>query len=59
MAKKDQEKPEFIAKLKEKKYQVDVTFSDGKVRFMYGDDPVVLETYARSVGAKILKVTKL
>jgi len=49
---------ELREKLEEKKYQVDVEV-DGKVRFMYGDDPVILENYAKSIGAKILKVTKL
>ena len=41
-----------------KKYQVEVQFGQ-KVRFMYGDDPAILESYAKANGAKILKVTKL
>ena len=60
MPKEEQEKPEFVKKLKEKnfKYQVNVKI-DGKVRFMYGDDPVQLEMYAQSIGAKILKTVRL
>jgi len=57
--KEEQKKSEALRKkLQEKKYQVDVEI-DGKVRFMYGDDPVILENYAKSIGAKILKVTKI
>jgi hypothetical protein len=43
----------------QKKYQVDVEYPDGKVRYMYGDDPVTLEMYAKGEGLKILRVTKL
>ena len=57
--KEEQNKSEALKeKLQEKKYQVDVEI-DGKIRFMYGDEPVTLENYAKSIGAKILKVTKL
>ncbi len=58
---KDQQEKskELIGVLKQKKYQVNVELPDGKVRFMYGDDPVVLETYAKAHGLKILKVSKL
>jgi len=53
---KDQEK--LKPYLRTKKFKVTIK-TNGKVRFMYGDDPVILETYATSIGAKILKVTKL
>jgi len=57
--KEKQEKSKIlIAGLKQKKYQVSIEI-DGKVRYMYGDDPVVLETYAKGIGATILKVTEL
>jgi len=58
---KDQQEKskELIKGLKQKKYQVDIEYPDGKVRFMYGDDPVVLEMYAKAHGLKILKVSKL
>jgi len=57
--KKEQEKSEkLIQQLQQKKYQVSIEIN-GKTRFMYGDDPVVLELYAKGIGAKILKVTKL
>ena len=60
LPKDQQEKSkELIGVLKQKKYQVNVELPDGKVRFMYGDDPVVLETYAKAHGLKILKVSKL
>jgi len=45
--------------LNQKKYQVDIEYPDGRVRFMYGDDPVVLEMFAKAQGLTILKVTKL
>jgi len=58
-SKEDQEKnPELIKMLKGKKYQLTIEYN-GQTRFMYGDDPVVLETVAKGYGAKILKVTKL
>ena len=57
--KEQQEKSkELIGTLKEKKYQVTVKM-EGKIRYMYGDDPVELENYAKSIGARIQKVTKL
>jgi len=56
MPAKDQEK--LKPYLKTKKFQVTVK-TNGKVRFMYGDDPVVLEMYAKANGMKILKVRKL
>jgi len=60
LPKEDQEKPEFLKSLKEKnyKYQVEVKIGN-KIRFMYGDDPVQLEGYARAIGATILKTVKL
>jgi len=60
MPKKEQEKPEFREALKKKnfKYQAKIKV-DGKIRFMYGDDPVQLEGYARAVGAVILETVKL
>jgi len=58
--KEEQEKPEFLKSLKEKNFKYQVTVEiDGKVRFMYGDDPVQLEMYAQSISAKILKTEKL
>lgn len=60
MPKEEQEKSEFVKKLKEKNFKYQVTVEiDGKVRFMYGDDPVQLEMYAQSISAKILKTVKL
>lgn len=56
---KQEKSKELIGMLKQKKYQVNVELPDGKVRFMYGDDPVVLEMYAKAHGLKILKVSKL
>ena len=57
--KEEQEKSKELTKmLGEKKYKVTIEI-DGKVRFMYGDDPVVLEMVAKGQGATILKVTKL
>ena len=41
-----------------KKYKVDIQFSDDKIRYMYGDDVQTFEDYAKSIGAKIIKVTK-
>ncbi len=41
-----------------KKFKVDIQFQDGKIRYMYGDDVEIFEDYAKSVGAKIIKVTK-
>jgi len=60
MPKEEQEKPEFLKSLKEKnfKFQVEVKIRN-KIRFMYGDDPVKLEMYAKAIGAKILKTVKL
>ena len=58
--KEEQEKPEFLKKLKDKKFKYQVEIKIGsKVRFMYGNDPVILENYAKGIGGKILKVTKL
>lgn len=57
--KKEQEKSKELAKLlKGKKYQITIEIYGG-VRYMYGDDPVVLEMYAKEKGATILKVEKL
>jgi len=60
LPKEEQEKPEFIKALKEKKfkYQVEVKIGN-KIRFMYGNDPVPLEMYAKAIGATILKTVKL
>jgi hypothetical protein len=41
-----------------KKYKAEIQFEQ-KVRFLYGDDPLDFEMYAKANGAKILKVTKL
>lgn len=57
--KEEQEKSEeLIKKLKEKKYKITIEIN-GKTRFMYGDDPDILELVAKAQGAIILKVTKL
>jgi len=57
--KEEQEKSKELEKvLRSKKWQVDVQV-DNKVRFMYGDDPKVLQDFAKAKGYKILKVTKL
>jgi len=45
--------------LRGKKYQVNFEQQDGKERFAYGDNLVVLEMYVKSIRGKILKVTKL
>lgn len=60
MPKEEQEKPEFLKSLKEQnfKYQVKVKIGN-KIRFMYGNDPVPLEMYAKAIGATILKTVKL
>ncbi len=57
MPKEEQKKLEPI--LRSKKYQANIELPDGKIRFMYGDDPVTLELYAKSIGAKILKTSKV
>lgn len=57
--KEDQEKSkELTDALRAKKWQVDVQVGH-KVRFMYGDDPEILQDFAKAKGYKILKVTKL
>lgn len=60
MPKEEQNKPEFINELRKKKFkwQVDVQVGH-KVRFMYGDDPEILQDFAKAKGYKILKVKKL
>ena len=45
--------------LRTKKYQANIEFPDGKVRYLYGDDPVKMELYAKSINATILKTVKL
>ena len=58
--KEDQESPEFVNALKDKKFQWQVNVQVGhKVRFMYGNDPEILQDFAKFKGYKILKVTKL
>ena len=51
-------KKELIKKLEKKKWQVDVKVGH-KIRFMYGDDPEILQDFAKAKGYKIIKVTKL
>ncbi len=51
--------PKLIAHLAAKKYQVTVEDKDGKIRYAYGDDPVILEMACKSWGFTILKTTKL
>jgi len=58
--KEDQESPKFVNALKAKKFQWQVNVKVGnKVRFMYGNDPQILQDFAKFKGYKILKVTKL
>ena len=61
---KDQQKEllkqkKYTDVLLSKKYKVDIQFPDGSIRYMYGDDVEIFEDYAKSLGAKIIKVAKL
>lgn len=56
-SKKDIE--EIKPHLKKYKYQVNFKMPGGIIRFAYTDDPVVTKAYMKSVGAKIVKVTKI
>ena len=47
----------LLEKIIEQKYQATIELADGKIRYMYGNDPVELELYAKSIGAKILKTS--
>ena len=60
MPKEEQEKPEFIEKLKEKKYKWQVSIKDRtKIRFLLGNDPEILQDFAKAKGYKIVKVERL
>ena len=50
--------PKVAKHLQSKKYKA--TVKDGhNTRYMYGDDPVILENFARAHGLKILRTEKL
>jgi len=62
MSKEEQKKlfndPKVAKFLTSRKYKV--TIKDGnKIRYMYGDDPVILEGYARANGLTILRTDKI
>jgi len=60
MPKEEQENCEpLIAKLQEKKWQVDFEQLDGKVRYAYTDEPKPVEDYLKAQGFKILRVRRL
>ncbi len=46
-------------KIREKKYQINIKLSNGKVRYLYLNDPHIAEIYIQIIGAKILKIKKL
>jgi len=45
--------------VRNKKYQVNIKLPNGKVRYLYLDDPNIADLYIRLIGAKILKIRKL
>ena len=47
------------SKLSKKKYQINIKLSNGKVRYLYLNDPHIAEIYIQIIGAKILKIKKL
>ena len=50
----------IIPHIKKYKYQVDFIQKDGKKRFAYtNEEPELTANYLRSIGAKILKVSKI
>jgi len=59
--KEEQEKlfkdPKNRKVLLSKKWRVTIKFEQ-KVRYLYGDDPEIMQDYAKHMGAKILKVDK-
>jgi len=58
-SKEEQEKnPELLKMCAGKEWKLTIEIN-GKVRFMYGDDPTFLEMVAKGYGAKIIKVTRL
>ncbi len=59
LPKKDQEKSSKLTKeLKKMKYQITVK-DRNKIRYMYGNDPSILESFAKAKGFKIVEVTEL
>ena len=46
-------------KLREKKYQVNIKLVNGKVRYLYLNNPVTAEIYVHIIDAKILKIITL
>lgn len=60
LPKEEQNKKEFVDAIKSKKFKYqNVQYPDGKVRFMYGNDPKALQDFAKLSGLKILKVIEL
>ncbi len=45
--------------LLKKKYRVNIKLPNGKVRYLFLDNPHTAELYVKLIGAKILKITKL
>lgn len=54
---RDQKK--LVPELSKKKYQVNIKLHNGKVRYLYLNDPIVAELYVEIINATILKVKKL
>jgi len=54
-----EEQKKLIPHLKTKKYKVDVDVGKGRIRYIYGDDPVTLEMFALCEGWTIIKTTEL
>lgn len=49
----------LLPELSKKKYQVSFTLKNGRVRFAFTDNPHVIETYVKTIDAKILKILKI
>jgi len=45
--------------LRKKKYQATIKLPNGRVRYLYLNDPHIAELYVNIIGAKILKIRKL
>jgi len=54
---RDQKK--LVPELPKKKYQVNIKLYNGRVRYLYLNDPFLAELYVVIIDATILKVTKL
>lgn len=46
-------------KLRKKKYQVNIKLRNGRVRYLYLNNPDIAELYVKVIRAKILKIIKL